>query len=41
MAAINVEKMSLKELVALESKLKSAITEARTREGKNFARRWP
>ena len=32
MAAINVDKMSLKELVALEGKIKSAIAEARTKE---------
>ena len=32
MAAINVDKMSLKELVALEGKIKGAINEARARE---------
>ena len=32
MAAINVDKMSLKELVALEGKIKGAIAEARTKE---------
>ncbi len=32
MAAINVDKMNLKELVALEGKVKSAIAEARTKE---------
>ncbi len=32
MAAINVDKLSLKELVALQEKLASAITEARSRE---------
>ena len=32
MAAINVDKMSLKELVALEGKIQGAIAEARTRE---------
>jgi DNA-binding protein H-NS len=33
MAAINVDKLSLKELVALEAKLKSAIEMARVKEG--------
>lgn len=32
MAAINVDKMDLKDLVSLEGKLKSAIAEARARE---------
>jgi DNA-binding protein H-NS len=32
MAAINVDKMSLKELVALEGKIQGAIAEARTKE---------
>ena len=32
MAAINVDKMSLKELVALDGKVKIAIAEARTKE---------
>ena len=32
MAAINVDKMSLKELVGLEGKVQSAIAEARARE---------
>ena len=32
MAVINVDKMSLKELIALEGKVKSAIAEARTKE---------
>jgi DNA-binding protein H-NS len=32
MAAINVDKMSLKELVALEGKIQAAIAEARTKE---------
>jgi DNA-binding protein H-NS len=32
MAAINVDKMSLKELITLEGKIKSAIAEARTKE---------
>ena len=32
MAAINVDKMSLKELVALEGKIQVAIADARTRE---------
>ena len=32
MAAINVDKMSLKELIALEGKIKGAIAEARTKE---------
>ncbi len=32
MAAINVDKLNLKELVSLEGKLQSAIAEARTRE---------
>ena len=32
MAAINVEKLSLKELVALDGKIQNAITEARARE---------
>ena len=32
MAAINVDKMSLKELIALEAKVKIAIAEARTKE---------
>ena len=32
MAAINVDKMSLKELVALEGKIQGAIVEARTKE---------
>ena len=32
MAAINVDKMSLKELVALEAKIQGAIAEARTKE---------
>ena len=32
MAAINVDKMSLKELVALEAKIQDAIAEARTKE---------
>ena len=32
MAAINVDKMGLKELVALEGKIQSAIAEARTKE---------
>ena len=31
-AAINVDKLSLKELVSLEGKIQSAITEARTRQ---------
>jgi DNA-binding protein H-NS len=31
MAAINVDKMSLKELVALEAKVQGAIAEARTK----------
>lgn len=31
MAAINVDKMNLKELIALEAKLQSAIAEARAR----------
>ena len=32
MAAINVDKMSLKELITLEGKIKSAIAEARMKE---------
>ena len=32
MAAINVDKMSLKELIALEGKIQGAIAEARTKE---------
>ena len=32
MAAINIDKLSLKELVSLHGKVKSAIVEARTRE---------
>ena len=32
MAAINVDKLSLKELVSLEARLQSAITKARARE---------
>ena len=32
MAAINVDKMSLKELVALDGKIQNAIAEARTKE---------
>jgi DNA-binding protein H-NS len=32
MAAINVDKLSLKELVVLETKIKSALGEARNRE---------
>ena len=32
MAAINVDKLSLKELIALEAKIQGAIAEARTKE---------
>lgn len=39
MAAINVEKLSLKELIGLEGKLQSAIVEARARERKDIKKK--